>query len=129
MHIEPKQLKDFLIDSGLLTRSEYDDIESQIKKGELNDTVEKALISQGKITEDDLRRAQSHVFGIPFVDLKDQKIDFSILSLIPEPVARKNNIIAFKKNPDSLEVAMLDTDDLSSIEFIKKKTGLKTCLG
>jgi len=125
MHIEPKQLKDFLIDSGLITRSEYDDFENQIKKGVFKDTIEKVLVSEGKISEDDLRRAQAYVFGIPFVDLKDQKIDFTVLSLIPEPVARKNNIVAFKKNIDSLEVAMLDTSDLSSIEFIKKKVGLK----
>ena len=83
------------------------------------------MVSEGKISEDDLRRAQAYILGIPFVDLKGQKIDFPILSLIPEPVARKNNIIAFKKNADSLEVAMLDTNDLSAIEFIKKKVGLK----
>ena len=125
MHLEAKQLKDFLIDSGLVTQSEYSDIENQIRKGTLKDTVEKVLVSQGKISEDDLRRAQAYVFGIPFVDLKGQKIDPNILSIIPEPVARKNNIIAFKKNIDSLEVAMLDINDLSAIEFIKKKVGLK----
>ncbi len=125
MQLEPKQLKDFLIDTGLITRSEYDDIENQIKAGEFKDTIDKVLVSLGKISEDDLRRAQAHTFGIPFVDLRDQKIEPEVLSLIPEPVARKNNIIAFKKNADSLEVAMLDTNDLASIEFIKKKTGMK----
>ncbi len=125
MQLETKQLKDFLIDTGLVTKTEYSDIESNIKTGKLKDTPEKILVSQGKITEDDLRRAQAYVYGIPFVDLKNQKIDFSILSLIPEPIARKNNIIAFRKNIDSLEVAMLDAQDLSSIEFIKKKVGLR----
>ena len=125
MHIDAKQLKDFLIDSGLVTRSEYDNIEKDIKSGKLKDTAEKVLVSEGKISDDDLRRAQAYVFGIPFVDLKNQKIDPAVLALIPEPIARKNNIIAFKKNIDSLEVAMLDTQDLSSIEFIKKKVGLK----
>lgn len=125
MRIETKQLKDFLIDSGLVTRSEFEDIEEDIKQGKQKDSVEKVLVSLGKISEDDLRRARAYVYGIPFVDLKNQKIDFAVLSLIPEPVARKNNIIAFRKNIDSLEVAMLDTDDLSSIEFMKKKVGLR----
>ncbi|MEZ4200177.1 MAG: hypothetical protein R3B69_01055 [Candidatus Paceibacterota bacterium] len=40
--------------------------------------------------------------------------------MIPEPVARNHNIIAFKKNSDSLEVAMLDTADLPS-NFVKEK--------
>jgi len=125
MILESKQLKDFLIDTGLVTKTEYDDIENLIKKGELKDTPEKVLVSQGKISEDDLRRAQAYVSGIPFVDLRNQKIDLSVLSLIPEPLARKNNIIAFRKNIDSLEVAMLDIQNLLAIEFIKKKVGLK----
>ncbi len=124
MQLETKQLKDFLIDTGLVTRSEYSDIENDIKSGKQKDSPEKVLVSLGKISEDDLRRAQAYVYGIPFVDLKNQKIDPAVLSLIPEPIARKNNIIAFRKNIDSLEVAMLDTQDLSSIEFIKKKVGL-----
>ena len=125
MILENKQLKDFLIDTGLVTRTEYDTIESHIKKNKLKDTPGQILVSQQKISEDDLRRAQAYVLGIPFVDFKNQKIDFDVLSLIPEPLARKNNIVAFKKNADSLEVAMLDIQDLSSIEFIKKKVGLK----
>ncbi len=125
MHLEPKQLKDFLIYAGLVTRAEYDEIEKSIKSGKSKETPENILISRGKISEDDMRRAQAYILGIPFVDLKNQKIDFDVLSLVPEPIARKNNIIAFRKNVDSLEVAMLDTQDFSSIEFIKKKVGLK----
>lgn len=62
---------------------------------------------------------------IPFVSLKEQKIDFDVLTLIPEPVARTHNIIAYKKTDDTLEVAMLDTADLPAIDFVKKKVGLK----
>ena len=125
MILESKQLKDFLIDTGLVTKTEYDEAEGFIRKGNLKETPEKFLVSQGKISDDDLRRAQAYVSGIPFVDLKDQKINLAVLSLIPEPLARKNNIVAFRKNIDSLEVAMLDVQDLSSIEFIRKKVGLK----
>ena len=35
------------------------------------------------------------------------------------------NIIAYNRRGDDLEVAMLDTDDLAAIDFIKKKTHLK----
>jgi type IV pilus assembly protein PilB len=122
---EDKQLKEFIIDSGLVTRSEYDGVEKEVKKSDSKEKAVDLLISRGKLTEDDLRRAEAYVYGIPFVSLQNQKIDLKTLSLIPEPVARKNNIIAFKKNQDSLEVAMLDTKDLASIEFIKKKVSLK----
>jgi len=123
MIVDQKKLKQFIIDAGLISRSDIDaaEKEGEEKKESLTDT----LTRQAKISEDDLRRIQAYVIGIPFVDLRGQKMDFDILSLIPEPIARKNNIVAFKKIDNDLEVAMLDTDDLSAIDFIKKKTGLR----
>ncbi|MDP3800463.1 MAG: GspE/PulE family protein, partial [bacterium] len=44
--------------------------------------------------------------------------------IIPEPIARNSNIIAFRKTGTDLEVAMLDPNDLQTIDFIKKKAGL-----
>ena len=120
MRIEEKKLKEFILDSGLVSRADYETAEKDDKGN-----IEKNLISAGLMTDDDLRRTKAYILGIPFVDLRGQKIDFEILSLIPEPIARKNNIVAFNKKDDSLEVAMLNTDDLTSIEFIKKKVGLK----
>lgn len=123
MTVNNQQLKDFIADSGLVPRTELDDAEkrSAEKKVHLGDT----LVSEGKLSEDDLRRTEAYILGIPFVNLKGQKVDFELLSLIPEPIARKHNIVAFRKTPTDLEVAMLDTDDLAAIEFVKKKVGLK----
>lgn len=123
MRIEEKKLKEFILDSGLVSRSEYENTESELKKSGLG--IEKMLVSKGLITDDNLRRIKAYILGIPFVDLKGQKIDFETLSMIPEPIARKNNIISFNKKDDCLEVAMLNTEDLAAIEFVKKKVGLK----
>ena len=113
MYIEESQLDNFIRDSGLLSRAEFDEIENKAK--EKNQSFSQTLVNEGKLTEDDLRKIQAHILGIPFVDLKSQKIDFEVLSLIPEPIARNHNIIAFKR----------DTDDLAAIEFVKKKVHLK----
>lgn len=123
MLIDKKQLKSFILDAGLVSKTELEVAEKTAKKNGTN--VGEELVSKGDLSEDDLRRVQAYVLGIPFVGLKDKKIDFDVLSLIPEPIARNNNIIAFKKGNDVLEVAMLDTDDLEAIDFVKKKTGLK----
>jgi type IV pilus assembly protein PilB len=123
MHIEEKQLKEFIVDSGLISRADLDAAELESKKK--NVRLGQYLITSGKMTEDDLRRMEAYILGIPFVSLKNAKIPFEILSLIPEPIARNHNVIAFKKNEDSLEVAMLDTEDLGAIDFISKKVNLK----
>lgn len=123
MRIQDDQLKRFILDANLITKS---DIAAAEKVAQEEDrTLAEALIASGHMTEDDMRRVESYVLGIPFVSLKDLKIDFAVLSLIPEPVARTHNIIAYKKNEETLEVAMLDTADLPAIDFIRKKVGLK----
>ena len=123
MHIGEKQLKEFILDSGLVTTVDFETAEEEAKKKKIK--VGDILVSRGKLSEDDLRRLQANILGIPFVDLRKAKIEFEVLSLIPEPIARNHNIVAFKKSDDSLEVAMLDVDDLRAIDFVKKKVGLK----
>lgn len=123
MFIESTQLKQALVESGLVSAS---DLEVAFKNAkDKGAEVGDILISGGKINEDDYKRILAHMLGVPFVDLKSKKLEFEILSLIPEPIARNHNIVAIEKKGDSLEVAMLDTDDLSAIDFVKKKTGLK----
>ncbi len=123
MQTTVEQLKNFILDSGLVSRSVYAGAEVEAEQKDV--PPETILVSKGYLSEDDLRRMQAYVLGVPFISLKDEKIPFEVLSLIPEPIARTHNIIAFKKHPKELEVAMLDTADLRSIDFIKKKVGLK----
>jgi type IV pilus assembly protein PilB len=123
VRIQDTQLKRFVLDSGLVTRKDIDVAEKVAL--EEKRTLAEALVSSGAMTQDDLRRVESYVLGVPFVALKELKIPNEILTLIPEPVARTHNIIAYKKTGESLEVAMLDTADLPAIDFVKKKVGLK----
>ncbi|MBX4211095.1 Flp pilus assembly complex ATPase component TadA [Candidatus Parcubacteria bacterium] len=123
MVVEEKQLKEFILDSGLISRADIEVAEKEAKTKK--SSIGKILVSEGKLSEDDLRKIIAYTLGIPFVDLKNQKLDFDVLSLIPEPIARNHNIVAFKKTADSLEVAMLDTEDLPAIDFVRKKVGLK----
>jgi len=123
MRIQDDQLKRFVTDASLVPKKDLSAAQKVAK--EEKRTLAEALIAGGYMTEDDMRRVESYVLGIPFVSLKDEKVDFEILSMIPEPVARNHNIIAFKKTDTTLEVAMLDTADLPAIDFVKKKVGLK----
>jgi len=124
MYINESSLEEFIIDAGLISKDELEKAKDKVSKDD-KQNVGDYLVSEGTISEDELKRVQAYILGIPFIDVGSTKIPFETLSLIPEPVARKNNIVAYKKNDKELEVAMLDTDDLASIDFIKKKTGLK----
>lgn len=123
MHVSDAQLKKFILDSGVIARK---DVEAAEKFAETHPGgLSSALVSQGSFSEDDMRRMLAHILGIPFVSLEGRKIDPEILALIPEPVARTHNVVAYRRGKGALEVAMLDTNDLAAIDFIKKKVGVK----
>ena len=123
MLVEDSQLYKFILDSGLVPKAELESARTESE--EKNKPLGNTLVAAGRITSDNLRRMQAYVLGIPFVDLKGKKVPPDALVLIPEPIARAHNIVAFKKTESSLEVAMLDVNDLSAIDFIRKKVNLK----
>lgn len=123
MAIDDATLQKFLLESNLVTKTDIGIAVKKSKEGEQN--FLDILISLGKLSETDARRAQAFVLGVPYVSLVKEKIDANVLSIIPEPIARNHNIIAYKKTAKGVEVAMLDINDLSTIDFIKKKTELK----
>jgi type IV pilus assembly protein PilB len=123
MHVDEGTIIDLLNNSGLVSKTDI--AMAQKKAKEKNESLGSILMSDGKLTEKDWNSIQAVSLGIPFVSLKGEHIDTDVLMMIPEPIARMNNIIAYKKSPQGLEVAMLDVDNLPVIDFIKKKVGLK----
>lgn len=123
MRVEPQQLKAFITSSGLIKEHQFDACLKKAQKN--NENVEDVLITEKLVSEEDLIRLKAYILGIPFVNLEKDKVPIEILRIIPEPIARTHNIVAFRKQGKDLEVAMLDPDDLKTIEFIKKKAGLR----
>ena len=123
MKVEPQQLKAFLLDAGLVTEEQF---EKALKKAKSSKKkIGDILISEGLITQEQLIKLEAYILGIPFVNLEKEIVPPKILRYIPEPIARAHNIVAFRKKGANLEVAMLDPEDLRTIEFIKKTANLK----
>jgi type IV pilus assembly protein PilB len=123
MHLPIDQLKEFLLDTGLITEAMF--LSCEKVAGESGVDIGTCLVQGSYISDTDLKKAEAYVLGVPFIDLSKQKIEYAILSIIPEPVARKHNIVSYGKRDGAVEVAMVNVDDLVAIEFIKKKTRLK----
>lgn len=123
MKIENRQLRDFILDSDMLDKEKvgeaYQEAESQKKQLGI------LLLERKLISEIELRKLYAYILGIPFVDLTKELISHDTLQLVPEPIARKYGIVAFEKTGNNIKVAMLNPDDLQTIDFIKKKTGYK----
>lgn len=123
MRIENIQLRDFIKDSGMVKPEELEAAfkEAQMDKKRLGELlVEKKLIDEVQ-----LRKLYAYILGVPFVDLSKEIIPQEILQIIPEPIAKKYKIVAFERGAQELKVAMLNPEDIQTVDFIRKKTGLK----
>ncbi|MFH1392662.1 MAG: ATPase, T2SS/T4P/T4SS family [bacterium] len=123
MRVEDEQLKAFLEDSDLIKKQDLDKAHKQAK--EKKQRLADALIKNNLINQEQLTKLYAYILGIPFISLEKEIVPIEVLQIIPEPIAKRHNIVAFKKTDNALEVAMLDPEDLQTIEFIKKKTNLK----
>lgn len=121
--VEDQQLKAFLVDAGTVDKKALNEAEKKAKKEEI--PLGEVLVDQELLTEEEYLKMQAYILGVPFVDLSEEQVDPEVLRIIPEPIARQNNIVAFRKKGNELEVAMLDPQDLGTIDFIKKKSNLK----
>ncbi len=118
MNVEPLRLKKFLLDAELLTEKDFD--KALKKSQQTSQDVGEVLVQDGLITQEKLAKFQAYLLGIPFVNIEKETIVPEVLNIIPEQIARSHHIIAFRKQENNLEVAMLDPEDLITIEFIKK---------
>jgi len=112
-----------MLDAGLVKEARFDAAVKKAKKQQKK--IQDILLAEGLIKEEELLKLEAYILGIPFVNLEKERIQPEVLRIIPEPIARRHNIVAFRKRGRTLEVAMLDPEDLRTIEFIRKKADLK----
>ena len=123
MFVDNERLKSFILDAGLVSEEELDKAMEESKK--TNKRLGDLLVGKKILDTNQVRQLYSYILGIPFVNLEKEIIPKEILQIIPEPIAKKYKIIVFKKTNQELKVAMLNPEDLQTIDFIRKKTGLK----
>ncbi len=88
-------------------------------------SLEDYLVDEGSIDEVDLYKKVADKLEVPFVQIKDTEISKETLNLVPAPIAQTHKLIAFKQSSDEIHLAMLDPEDIQTIEFLQRKTGLK----
>ncbi len=122
MVIDRVKFRNLVLDANIVTPA---DIELFDKRENKEQSLSDYLLQNGNVKESEIKRLEAYVLGIPFIGLTKEHLDYDTLSLIPESIARRYNIVAYKKSGTDLEVAMLDIDNLPAIDFVKKKTQLR----
>lgn len=118
-------IADILAAEGILSPEQLE----QIKLEQANTGKDlKTLITEDNLaSEGELARASAVYHNVPFVDLGDTGVAPEATTYLPQSVAERYNLIPFNYNREAneLSVAMADPLDLTTIEFIEKKSGAK----
>lgn len=118
-------LSDVLVSMGALT----EDRAKQIKMAEVQygNTQEEIIKKQNLVSNADLVRAKASLYNIPYADLATSPSSPEAMSILSQDIASKFNIfpLAVDKLAKTFTLAMADPLDLTAIEFVERKTGLR----
>jgi type IV pilus assembly protein PilB len=113
------KIKEFVVDSGLVSADAFQSVLEEAKRS--GQEVIDLLISRGFITEDYALQLFSEYFKTPVIKLRGRLIKKSILSMLPEEVARMRRAVVFDQDKNGVVyVAMEDPGDLETVNFLEK---------
>lgn len=122
MKLSPEKIKAALIEFNI---APPDVLESLFKRSvSENIEITKLLLDENIISDENLGKIIADILSWPYVKLSEIVIPTDTLNIIPEIVAKKNNVVVFKKNKDGLHMATSSYEDDQIISFIEKKTGI-----
>jgi len=123
MKIDEDLLRKILVDSDLVSKGDFNLAKKEAETRKK--TIEEIVIEKGLVSDEELGRLIADEIGIPFINLQKVEIDKNVLDIVPEIVAKEQEIIVFQRTKEGLEVAMSNPENLEIKEFIEKKTGEK----
>src|SRR3954449_4778550 len=110
-----------LVKRGLLSAKQLDQL--RLDRPEAT-RLDVAAVDSGLVSEEAVLRALGDEVGIPFVDLKQQKIDLSLLRGFPLKLIHRHSLFPLERHNGTLRVATSDPFDLYPLDELSATTGL-----
>ena len=115
-----KRIGEMLVGAGKITPEQLEQsISVQRKTGE---KLGKTLAGLDILEEREIIETLSQQLRIPIINLSDHEIDKEVIDLIPEDIARENQLFPLAKTLNVLTVAMVDPLDIHAIDEIIRIT-------
>lgn len=115
---------DLALSSKLMSKTDLDYVFSFADTAKVS--LQDAILNKKLLPDEKIGRLIADYLKIPFIQLSSINIAEDVGRIIPEKVARRNMAFAFERDKESVKVAMSDPSNTSFLDFIAKKTGLKT---
>jgi len=122
MIINNKIIFDHLVELAVIDQDKlknaFDAAESQSK-----DIID-IIYDQDLATDEQIGQTVADLYSLPYTNLNDLEIDNTLETILSDIFAKKQSVVAFKKDSQGLFVTTSNPDNQQAIDFITKKTGL-----
>lgn len=121
-----KRLGDLLVDAGVITAEQL--TEALTKQRELGLRLGDTLMELKFVDENEIAEALHRQMGFPIARIREAKLAPEVISLLPENIVRKHNVLPFEsdpENPNILRVAMVDPLDIMAIDDLAIVTNMQ----
>lgn len=112
---------ELLVSEGLVDQASVE--KAQAEAAQTRQPLLQMLVAQRVVSDGMLAHATAVVMGVPYVDLKNVEMDQATLTLLPMEVAERSMAVPLGENNGQLVVAMLDTGNIQSIDYLSTFTG------
>ena len=108
---------DLLLKQGVISLDQLTEAEEVAKSTSAD--VGDVLVQMEYATPEEVAEAMAKHHKIPYVDLRTAKIDDSVIELVPESVARENNVLPYSEEDGALRILIADPFDIETIEKLR----------
>lgn len=120
MRISNYKLGELLLYNGKITKEQLD--KALEKQRQSHKKIGEILVEEGYVADKDIIEVLEFQLGFPHVDLNTFVINPEVISLVPEHIARRYDLIPVDKKGDLLIVAMADPLNIYAIDDLKLYT-------
>ncbi len=112
------RIGDLLVENGIISEAQLQAaLQEQKRSGhKLGNT----LVELGYVEESNLLNFLSHQLNIPYIDLREYKLNPEVARLLPEVQARRHRVLVLEAGETAALVGMADPTDLHAYDYIGK---------
>lgn len=109
---------DILLKNGVIDEKKAEEV--KIAMTQSRKQAEQILLELGYANEQDIVKAKSEEFSIPYVDLSQVEIKENVLNQIDPDLLKAHRAIPFEDTQTTLKVAMVDPFDIPAIQALQR---------
>ena len=112
----PEYLKE-LLQAGVISKEQILDAQAQAKQ--TGKSIAQLIVQLGYANDETVTKALAKSHRMEYVDLSKVEIPERVIELMPEAVARENNVIPLDETERGIKVLMSDPEDVDTVEKLR----------